>query len=379
MSSDLLLPQVPEAKSEDPEDVSWALSTAEATWARGDHAEGIKWIRRAAEAAAEAEADARALELAKAAAELAALVGRDSRPPSSRTGAADGVASARAPEEVAEPAPPTLSVPSSRPTPDRPAVATPSPTSVTRQVAVPPRSPLAPRAPQMPNPRRPPATPPAVPATTPFAPPVRPVLETIRAFALDEAAASRLLPSDSSEAPTAAPPEPEPGGPGADTGDPTIVGHVSDAAMRRARDSAAEWDLVPTRSLTSEDLDADADADPGARMTMLGQPPPSEVAGSRTLGRNAPTGPPAESGAARGAWAQPKAASSRPASARAALAPHDPALETTQAVRVVVWRDATGVHIAPAGTVVSAITVDAVLVALEPRTDLTAWLTEKER
>src|SRR4051794_22430661 len=77
--SDLLFPQVPEAKPEDPEDVSWALSTAEAMWARGDHSEGIKWVRRAAEAASEAEDDSRALELAKAAADLAGLIARRSR------------------------------------------------------------------------------------------------------------------------------------------------------------------------------------------------------------------------------------------------------------------------------------------------------------
>jgi hypothetical protein len=52
---------------------------------------------------------------------------------------------------------------------------------------------------------------------------------------------------------------------------------------------------------------------------------------------------------------------------------------STQAVRVVVWRDASGVHVAPAGTVVSAITVDAVLVALEPSTDLTAWLSQQSQ
>src|SRR5262249_21115014 len=34
MSDPLPLPQVPEPKPEDPEDVSWALSTAEAMWAR---------------------------------------------------------------------------------------------------------------------------------------------------------------------------------------------------------------------------------------------------------------------------------------------------------------------------------------------------------
>jgi len=30
--------------------VSWGLSTAEATWQRGDHADALKWLRRAAEA-----------------------------------------------------------------------------------------------------------------------------------------------------------------------------------------------------------------------------------------------------------------------------------------------------------------------------------------
>src|SRR3954453_17157584 len=76
---ELALPQVPEAKPDDHEDVSWALSTAEAMWARGDHMEGIKWVRRAAEAASEAEADTRALELAKAAGGLPGLIARRSR------------------------------------------------------------------------------------------------------------------------------------------------------------------------------------------------------------------------------------------------------------------------------------------------------------
>src|SRR3954465_3301679 len=76
---ELALPQVPEAKPEDPEDVSWSLSTAEAMWARGDHLEGIKWVRKAAEAASEVEDDQRALELAKAASDLATIVARRSR------------------------------------------------------------------------------------------------------------------------------------------------------------------------------------------------------------------------------------------------------------------------------------------------------------
>src|ERR1041384_3217624 len=73
---ELVLPQVPEAKPNDPEDVSWALSTAEAMWARGDHVEGLKWVRRAAEAASDAENAERSSELAKAAADLAGLVSK---------------------------------------------------------------------------------------------------------------------------------------------------------------------------------------------------------------------------------------------------------------------------------------------------------------
>ncbi|HEY2516354.1 MAG TPA: hypothetical protein VGI39_36030 [Polyangiaceae bacterium] len=52
-------------------------------------------------------------------------------------------------------------------------------------------------------------------------------------------------------------------------------------------------------------------------------------------------------------------------------------LVMSQAVRVVVWRGADGVHVAPAGTHVAAIGVEAVLVALDPGTDLAAWLSNK--
>src|ERR1700733_5847184 len=70
------------AKPDDVEDVSWALSTAEAMWGRGDRADALKWVRRAAEAASEAEQDGRALEIAKAAADLANVIDRvASKPP----------------------------------------------------------------------------------------------------------------------------------------------------------------------------------------------------------------------------------------------------------------------------------------------------------
>jgi hypothetical protein len=50
----------------------------------------------------------------------------------------------------------------------------------------------------------------------------------------------------------------------------------------------------------------------------------------------------------------------------------------TQAIRVVVWQPADGgVRVAPAGTHVNAPTVEAVLVALDPKTDLAAWLSRR--
>jgi hypothetical protein len=66
----------------------------------------------------------------------------------------------------------------------------------------------------------------------------------------------------------------------------------------------------------------------------------------------------------------PERASSRP------VPPYAP-LVMSQAVRVVVWRGPDGVHVAPAGTQVSAIGVEAILVATDPVADLAAWLTNK--
>jgi hypothetical protein len=58
------------------------------------------------------------------------------------------------------------------------------------------------------------------------------------------------------------------------------------------------------------------------------------------------------------------------------LKPHppDPPVPISQAVRVVVWRGPEGVRVAPQGTRVSAISFDAVLVALDPNADLASWL-----
>jgi hypothetical protein len=61
---------IPQVLPSDPEDVVWALQTAETLWKRDERSDAIVWLRRAAQAAGEAELDERALELSKLAAEL---------------------------------------------------------------------------------------------------------------------------------------------------------------------------------------------------------------------------------------------------------------------------------------------------------------------
>jgi hypothetical protein len=104
---------LPKPHGDDPEDVAWALSTAEALWKRGEYHDAVSWIRKAATAASEADKDLRVIELAKAAAELAALVEafgekpKRSKPPSTAP-------DARQPIEVEVPKPvrmPALSDP----------------------------------------------------------------------------------------------------------------------------------------------------------------------------------------------------------------------------------------------------------------------------
>jgi hypothetical protein len=132
--------------------------------------------------------------------------------------------------------------------------------------------------------------------------------------------------------------------------EPTVVARLEDLQPHRER-SAAEWDSSPTENLTGDEMDH---LSTGDRKTAFAVPAPPQVTAAP-----APVPLP----------------SARPPQ----LTVHDPAIQTSQAVRVVVWRDANGVHVAPAGTVVSSITIDAVLVVLEEGADLTAWLSQRER
>ena len=93
---------LPKPHGDDPEDVAWALSTAEALWKRGEYHDAVSWIRKAATAASEADADLRVIELAKAAAELATLVEAFGDKPKPSKPPATGDASAARKVDVAK-------------------------------------------------------------------------------------------------------------------------------------------------------------------------------------------------------------------------------------------------------------------------------------
>jgi hypothetical protein len=436
---ELALPQVPEAKPNDPEDVSWALSTAEAMWARGDHLEGIKWVRKAAEAAGEVEDDNRALELAKSASELATLIARRSRV---SHGEGPGSAGGATPEPAPTSTPPTSAAPSTTRSQIPPSLGTssatpPAPPQSAQSPSRPPPVPSSGRPPPMPS-RPPPKptssaqVPPVAPSsasggsrsappapvaaiapvapTAPVAAPSSPsqppraaprplatndarqgpqagrgilsnrtapspaiaapaknakgrrrsrenlegearaagVLDTAPHASVDGATAQRTIDALDKAGPAEGVALPTPGGRARRRSrpepEPTIVGRLEDLTAQAEREkSAEEWDAHPTQNLTGDELNQ-----------MRGD-------GDRNTT----------------AFVQP--AASAPAARPPSNTVHDPEIQTSQAVRVVVWRDATGVHVAPAGTVVSSITIDAVLVVLEPSADLTAWLSQRER
>jgi hypothetical protein len=345
---------IPPAKKDDSEDVAWALSTAEAMYARGDRSDALKWLRRAAEAASEAQADDRALELAKAAADLASAIG------------------------------PTTSVPPPPPPPPKqagPSVAPPAipvPAAAHTRSAPPPPAKAPASAAAAPPPAPPPSKPRGVsPPAKPAAATPKPVARTVSPFgpggtrpegrrsgrrSRPEITLSRppdeVTQSMATDAfPVPHPPEPRRRGrasrpaveeltpaapPVVPPPDPTPIPDretvPADVPRMPATDEIDAW---PTQSLAGDDL-----ADPVDEKTRIGVPA-YEV-------------------------------SARIASEASSVQKFDePAIRASQAVRVVVWRAADGVHVAPHGTRVAAISVDAVLVSLDPGTDLASWLSGK--
>jgi len=327
---------IPQAKTSDSEDVSWALQTAESQWARGDREEALKWLRRAVESASEGEDDMRALELAKAAAELTAP------PPPS----------VPAPPSVSRPPPPPRSGPS---------VAPPAPPRSGTSVA-PPRPSGAPP--------RPSGAPPA-PRSGPSVAPQRPTAAKVAPNATPRPVAAKTVPGPKD-------PKKE------EQRKSSRKSHAGEVQRGRgAVDEATHThDMVFT---ATHQVDAAAtqqtDAAPGPTVTeghahrdaMATAPPevPTDAVGADAWPTEAIKGSDMPSfehertriGAA--AYAPPE---ERPSSGP----------RPTQAVRVVLYRAADGtLRVAAAGTEVSAVTVEAMLVAMDPEVDLRTWLASK--
>jgi hypothetical protein len=303
---------IPPARKDDSEDVAWALSTAEAMHARGDRGDALKWLRRAAEAASEAQSDDRALELAKAAADLASLL---------------------SPTSNAPPPPPPLRATSIVPMP-HPATAAPEPPSS----EVPRTNALS----------SPPASHPPIVAAPPDPPSGSPATEQLLAPLLPEAEPERIA-SKSPELemtplhrPVASPLFEDPASEEPPSERDTRPGLAKSPVQS---DDAGTW---LAGALLGNDL-----TEPPDEKTRIGVP---AYAASAKLATESTEDTPAP-----------------PLSAAPQGAP-DPVLRPSQALRVVVWRAVDGVHVAPQGTRVAAISVDALLVALDPGADLAAWL-----
>ena len=342
---------IPPARKDDSEDVAWALSTAEAMYARGDHGDALKWLRRAAESASEAQADERALELAKAAADLATLAGPTPSvappPPPARASQAPPPPRSVRPQPAglanAYSAPPPAAADASpvRPSPPLPPAATPL--AVTQRAG----GPLSPRplvregldaapAPhRVSEPRRAArrsrpeidlARRPDEPTQTMHDPPL-PLSQPRRRGRASRPAVEELTPLAN---PTL--PGPPPRAPAPDL--PQVVG-------------TDDMDAWPTQSRHGPDDFGDDSPD---EKTRIGVPAYEASARMATDVQSTPSLP---------------------------MSPDETPLRAAQAIRVVVWRSSDGVHMAPHGTAVAAITVDAILVALDPSADLAAWLSGK--
>ena len=342
---------IPQARADDHEDVSWALSTAEATWSRGDRADALKWLRRAAEAASEAEADDRALELAKAAAEIATNLEEGNKEP-----AYASIPISMSTEVPAGSAPP----------PPSPLQKNTSPAFVPQRPPAKPAKPPLPLPPGKKEPQKP-KTPtaaqsgpnkaiPRAPASGPSAP---------------RAPAKLILapPSETSSPDVSgksAPNSPDSTGQIPPAGLSANQLTEADDTMFRARphgnvDFEESGPVTPrskrdTRNPTAP-VESSDDMEAWPTQSMSGGDLPSYDGGEQTR-----IGTPA--------YREPEDPSVRqPIALRG--------IRTSQAVRVVVWRGPDGVHVAPHGTTVTAISVDAMLVALDPSADLSAWLANK--
>jgi hypothetical protein len=307
---------IPPARKDDSEDVVWALSTAEAMHSRGDRGDALKWLRRAAEAASEAQADDRALELAKAAADLASALGPTTNAPPPRP---PRPPPSGAPSHGA-------TTPSGAPSPDGPGAHTLFALAATTP------------APSFAPPQDPPPGPLAIELVTPLLP------ETAAHQGTSQTVELELTPLPSRIIP---PPPEDPSSDDPPSDRDTRPGNVPNIGKSTA--PSAESDPWPAGALGGNDA-----SEPPDEKTRIGVPAYEASAKLATETTSEESPPPVLSAAPHG--------------------PADSLLRPSQAMRVVVWRAVDGVHVAPQGTRVAAISVDAVLVALDPGTDLAAWL-----
>lgn len=178
-------PSFPAALPTDNEDVSWALSTGQACWARGDKADAVKWVKRASDSAADAGDDDRAFALARVAADLKQAAGIGST--------------------VAPPAAPPPPAPAATPAP--PAVATPIPASAaSTPIPSGTATPIPAPAPTKPSTVSPP--PPARGSGTQPVPPTRPAAAVPMPRATPTTSRPATTPPTAARPQTAAPPKP---------------------------------------------------------------------------------------------------------------------------------------------------------------------------
>jgi hypothetical protein len=343
---------IPPARKDDSEDVAWALSTAEAMHARGDRGDALKWLRRAAEAASEAQSDDRALELAKAAADLASVLGPTTNAPPPRP-----------------PLRPTTSVfPVTR-------SSVPSPAPASAYPGTPASSPPSSGSSSIPARSAGQAFGAAVRAVSPFMP--------------SEARAAAMRRAEMGSRPEidAAPLLDDGTGPAAY--EAVVARHPSDAADDRSDSQPDAREMTPLAGAVSRPPSIDPPSERQTRPVDVNTPPESEDAGhwpttrallAEDLGEppdeKTRIGVPAYAASAKLATESTEDTPAPPLNP-VPVAPPDPMLRPSQAMRVVVWRAVDGVHVAPQGTRVAAISVDAVLVALDPSADLAAWLSGK--
>jgi hypothetical protein len=383
---------IPLPATTDHEDVSWALSTAEATWKRGERADALKWLRRAAEAASEAEDDDRALALAKAAAELASDLDGPKPPPAAQI---------KPPQQMFTP---------SRPPPVPPSRPAPPPAPPSRPAPPPPMMTMNQMSPMMskpshveaPDARR--SRPPPL-----ISKPVAPVAPQIKPAAPQVASPNASRP-DASRPEAARPDAMKPKAPVA-VQRPAFQGSSRGAVMApqapksepTAQKEADKTKPLPAAPVTSPDMERAARLAAAAKAQgtdntdatqMMEYPPREEPRSPETPDANWSITPSVDDMDSwpTAAFAGDPATYDEPNRTRhgtpayterakvvsgAKSAPPAPLVKPSQAVRVIVWRGADGVHVAPHGTTVSAISVDAMLVALDPSADLSAWLSNK--